>query len=145
MLYEIAYEFRLWRLQTRQRSVDNANNRQLRVLRRPPQDRDSIGAAEFQASFDHQEFEGAIDELQSQYIVHQIRKYRLAYPESADWEEEEAPFYYKRLKRHAIMRLQRDIRLEQKERWERWHRWLPILTAITGVLGAVIGVVSTFK
>jgi hypothetical protein len=145
MFYEISYQFRLWQLQGRQRSVEDANSRQLGLLRRPPRDANSIAAAESEAMFDHQEFEGAIDQLQSQYVIHQIRKYHLPYPETADWEEEEGPFYYRRLKRVAIVRLRGAIRFEQKERWERSARWLPVLTALTGVLGAVIGIVAIIK
>ncbi len=145
MFHGISYMFRLWRLQRRQHIVATEHDRQLRLLRRPPQDKNSILAAESQASFDDQEFEGAIDELQTRYIIRQIRKYRLPYPESSDWEEEEAPFYYRHLKRAAMVRFQTAIRLEQKERWEHWHRWLPVLTGLTGLVGTIIGLVAAFK
>jgi hypothetical protein len=142
MLDGISYAFRLSRLQRRQRVVAAENDRQLRILRRPPQDRNSILAAESEARFDDQEFEGAIDELQTRYIIGQIRKYRLPYPESSEWEEEEPPFYYRHLKRAAMVRLQAAIRLEQKERWEHRYRWVPVLTGLTGLIGTVIGLVA---
>ncbi len=145
MIYEITYQIRLWRLQQRQRKVERENDQQLSVLRRPPQDRDSIGEAESQALFDHQDFEGALDELQTDYIIHQIRRYHLAFPEAEDWEAKEPPFFYRRLKRASVVRLRGVIRLEQKERWEHWQRWLPVVTALTGLVGALVGLATVLK
>lgn len=142
MFSEISFQFRLWRLQRRQRKVVEDHVRQLRVLRRPPQDADSISHAESEAFFDHQDFEGALAQLQSERIIQQIRRYNLTYPEAADWEVEEPPFYYRRLKPSVLEKLRGAIRLEQKERRE---QLLPWLMAIIALIGALTGLVAVLQ
>ena len=139
MFYAISYQFRLWRLQKCQRKVAENHDRQLRLLRKPPQDSDSIGHAESQALFDRQDFEGALDQLESEHIIQQIRVYNLAHPETADWETEEGPFFYRRLKRSAIAQLRSAIRLELKERRE---GWLPVAMAVIALIGALTGLAA---
>lgn len=138
MINAIVYRFKLWRLLKRQQQVSEEHDRQLQILHRPPQDRDSIEGERSQAFHDHQEFEGALNELETRYIIHQIRAYRLPGAESGEWEE---TLWFRHLTRQALARLRSAIRAEQKERFERWSRWVPLVTGLTGALTGLIGVV----
>lgn len=141
MLYEISHKYRLWRLQKRQKAVAGENDEMVSSLVKAKKDSDDIRQAEYGAFWDDQQFEGRIDQLESRYLIHQIRKYGLAYPAHEDWELNETSGH-RHLKREAMVRVRRDIRSEKKERWEAWLRWLPIVTALTGLLGTLIGLVS---
>lgn len=141
MLYDLKYEFRLRRLQRKQQKVADAHDRKLREVRKSEKNPELIRAAEYEAWSEDQEFEGEIDQLQTRYLIHQIRKYRLTYPNQTDWEDESPPFYFRHLNREVSVRLRAAIRLEQKERFDRWARWVPLLAGLTGLFGTLIGLV----
>ena len=133
----LPYSLRLRSLQREQVKTQDAHRR--KIARASGEIREE---AVNDAWVDFKDYEGSILELQTQHVLRLVALYMLPYPPHEDWEEPDAPFYYRHLKREVILRVHREVRQERKERWEDRTRWIPFISASTGMLGVIVAIIA---
>jgi len=149
------YQFRLWRLQKKKRSLRAlyaAHTEALEVRWRADDPGPEKRLKELQDLTDLEIHEvmlvdEQISRLQTTYLLEQAERYLLPRPpfktdtEDAAWERASLSAQH-HLKDIAIAELRAVVRREKKERGERWKSWIPLLT---GLAGAIIGLISVLK
>jgi hypothetical protein len=149
------YQFRLWRLQKKKRSLRAlyaAHTEALEVRWRADDPGPEKRLKELQDLTDLEIHEvmlvdEQISRLQTTYLLEQAERYLLPRPpfktdtEDAAWERANLSLQH-HLKDIAIAELRAVVRREKKERGERWKSWIPLLT---GLAGAIIGLISVLK
>lgn len=136
------FEAKLAKFQRAQRSVAARFKLEIDAAKKARKSSDEIESIKYQSHFEDMDFDGAIAQLQTFYLIDLAQRHLVPLPAVEDWENDETSLPYRYLKAEPRARLRAAIRAEQDAIWARKVRWVPFLTAITGALGATIGVLS---
>lgn len=149
MLDDLAYNWKLRRLQSRKKRIDAENDKRVEAARKERNDHGEIQYLLWEGQNDLVDMDDAILTLQGRYLTEKAEKYLLPTPpystESGDWEETEVLGLW-RLALPAQAELRKAIHDYEKERRERFQSWLIALSgfigAMTGLIGVLIGLIA---